>query len=218
MTRSRDTANIETVLTTKGDIYAATAAYTPSRLGVGSNNQVLTVDSSTSTGLKWADASSGGMTLLGSGTLSGSTVTLSSIPSTYNDLVIVLDGIVQSSSPNFVNIRFNNSTTNVWVWTYYSSTLTSQSYGGTLFVGSADTAYRMNTTGHNAFAFRISNYAAASRKAIHGTGAYKYSTDTNQIPFFTYGATGDTVAYDRVDIITAGGTFTAGNYKIYGVK
>jgi hypothetical protein len=54
MTRSRDVANIDGLLTTKGDIYAATAASTPARLGVGSNNQVLTADSSTATGLKWA--------------------------------------------------------------------------------------------------------------------------------------------------------------------
>jgi hypothetical protein len=54
MSRSRDVANIDTILTTKGDIYAATAASTPARLGVGANNTVLTADSSTATGLKWA--------------------------------------------------------------------------------------------------------------------------------------------------------------------
>lgn len=40
-------------LTTKGDIYAATASATPARLGVGTNDQVLTADSSTATGLAW---------------------------------------------------------------------------------------------------------------------------------------------------------------------
>ena len=48
----------KSTLTTKGDIYAATAASTPSRLGVGSNGQVLTADSAQSTGLRWADPSS----------------------------------------------------------------------------------------------------------------------------------------------------------------
>ena len=58
MSRSRDVANIDTILTTKGDIYAATAASTPARLGVGTNGQVLTAASTTATGLQWAAVSS----------------------------------------------------------------------------------------------------------------------------------------------------------------
>jgi hypothetical protein len=42
-------------LTTKGDVLTYDTA--PNRLGVGSNDQVLTADSSTATGLKWATAS-----------------------------------------------------------------------------------------------------------------------------------------------------------------
>jgi len=44
-----------TTLTTKGDIYAASAANTPIRLGVGTNNQVLSADSTAGTGLAWSD-------------------------------------------------------------------------------------------------------------------------------------------------------------------
>lgn len=59
MTRSRDVANIDGVLTAKGDIYAATAAATPARLGVGTNGQVLKANSATATGLEWAADSTG---------------------------------------------------------------------------------------------------------------------------------------------------------------
>ncbi len=44
--------------TTKGDLLAATASATLARLGVGTNNQVLTADSTQTTGIKWATATS----------------------------------------------------------------------------------------------------------------------------------------------------------------
>lgn len=53
----------KSTLTTKGDIYVATAASTPARLGVGSNDQVLTADSTTATGLKWGSAVTDGAVL-----------------------------------------------------------------------------------------------------------------------------------------------------------
>ena len=48
-----------TIVDAKGDIIAATAADTVARLAVGANNTVLTADSATATGLKWAAASAG---------------------------------------------------------------------------------------------------------------------------------------------------------------
>ena len=52
-----------TIFDAKGDIIAASAADTAARLAVGANNTVLTADSSTATGLKWATPAGGGKVL-----------------------------------------------------------------------------------------------------------------------------------------------------------
>ena len=83
------------IVDAKGDLITATAADTPARLAVGANDTVLTADSSTATGLKWATPSSGGLTLITETVASAnSSVTFSSIPSTYKQLLMVVTGLV----------------------------------------------------------------------------------------------------------------------------
>lgn len=54
-------AQQRSILTTKGDLYAATGDSTVVRVGVGTNGQVLVVDPTQSTGIKWADPAVGGL-------------------------------------------------------------------------------------------------------------------------------------------------------------
>lgn len=98
-----------TILDAKGDLISATAADSPARLPVGTNGQLLTADSSTSTGLKWATVSSGGMTLIQETSANAaSSLSFSSIPSTYKHLLLVWEGIYHSATGSWFDGRFNN--------------------------------------------------------------------------------------------------------------
>ena len=96
------------IVTTKGDLISATAASTPARIGVGTNGQVLTADSTKSTGLAWTTLSSGGMTLISTATPSAATtVSFTSIPTTYETLLLVWEGVYQSVSDQGFGVRMN---------------------------------------------------------------------------------------------------------------
>ena len=87
-----------TIFDAKGDIIAATAADTASRLAVGTNGQVLQADSTAATGLKWATPAGGALTLtdytptfnnitVGNGTLVSKYVTSGDLVYVYVSLV-----------------------------------------------------------------------------------------------------------------------------------
>lgn len=81
-------------LTTKGDLY--TFSTVNARLGVGSNGQVLSADSTTPTGLKWIAASSGSGTVTSVGS-ADSSINITN-PTTTPDLSVV-------SSPKLTTAR-----------------------------------------------------------------------------------------------------------------
>ena len=56
------------IVDAKGDLIAATAADTPARLAVGSNDELLIADSTASTGLKWGKPKGYGCSIYKSGT------------------------------------------------------------------------------------------------------------------------------------------------------
>lgn len=100
-------------LTTKGDLYTYSTGDT--RLGVGTNGQVLTADSAEATGLKWAAVTgyNPNYTLLNSGgtSLSGSSTQISGI-SAKNDLYVWILGASVAANGYTIGFTLNGDTGN----------------------------------------------------------------------------------------------------------
>ena len=95
--------------TTLGDLaYRSSTANVKTRLGLGTAGQVLTVNSG-ATAPEWAAAAVGGMTLISTTTLTGASVTLSSIPTTYKDLYLVIRNFKPATDGASFVYRFNAS-------------------------------------------------------------------------------------------------------------
>jgi hypothetical protein len=187
----------------KGDLVVGNATNDSGVLAVGSTNQVLTVDSSTATGLKWATpAAGGGMTLISTTTLSGSTTTISSIPQTYKHLYLVYAPFGGTG----VGLRFNTSTQ------YYGFSY-SVIAGSTFIDGS-------NGTGNDSFYMYgngmrgttwIPNYAGSDSKTHQSISHFDNKT------ILASGLWGDTVAITGLQFV-ASGTALSGKVYMYGVN
>jgi len=110
------TNSMATEITAKADLIVGTGNATFDNLPVGANGTVLTADSTVSpTGLKWAAPSSGGgMTLLSTTTLTGTSVTISSISGSYKHLLLLGKDLYSSSTAEKLQVRFNADTGSVY--------------------------------------------------------------------------------------------------------
>ena len=205
--------------TTLGDIeYRSATANTNTRLGIGSTGNVLTVAGGVPS---WAaPASGGGMTQLATGSLTGSTLTISDINQTYQDLRLVLAGVSLSTADN-AQIRINGVTTlyNSGGFSVSSSTVAIQagdvnSSAWTIALSNYPTA--ANTNSHQVVYFP--NYTAASSyKGWYGWSALTTDGSTSRSTFGA-GSNFVTGAITSMTIKTGSGDFDSGTYTLYGVK
>lgn len=226
------TAISPTLVDAKGDIIAASAADTVARLAVGSNDQVLTADSTTATGLKWATPAAGGMTLISETTASAlSSLSLSSIPQTYKQLLLVWNGIYHSATSTAFDIRFNNSSTLYYykggsIATNFTSLyhagndISSASQDGTSLFGRGITG-----TGDPIIAasgwLLIDNYASTTKHKNYSLQAAYY--DGSNQGKLGQGVYGSTSAITSIDVYRRTGTATFSNntntsIRLYGIS
>jgi len=211
-----DEKTAKSTLTTKGDIYAATAASTVARLGVGANDTVLTADSTAATGMKWATPAAGGMTLISTTTLSGATTTLSSIPQTYNALYLIVSGMTANTDNQNFRCLINNSTSLVSVSRVNNATASSNN-SATLLLAPLST---LRTSASNTWNIQIENYTSTTAfKPISFEGRY-IDQSSNDYTTFGGGAFISNTAVSSIVFDYGGGgvTFSGGTVLLYGVK
>ena len=103
-----DTTGMTNPMTTTGDTIYSSSGSTPARLGIGSTGNVLTVAGGVPT---WAaPASGGGMTLLTSGALSGSSTVFSFTSTGYINIQIHFKNVWLNTGANGIKMRINADT------------------------------------------------------------------------------------------------------------
>jgi len=111
----------KSILTTTGDIYYASSANTPARIGIGSSGQVLTVASGIPS---WATASGGGsLTLHSTTAMSGNTVSISLPASSagYKKLILLIVGWTMTGGNGYHTTRFNGVSSTIYFATARSA-------------------------------------------------------------------------------------------------
>jgi hypothetical protein len=211
-------------LTTKGDVWGYST--TNARVPVGTNGQILTADSAEATGVKWATpAGGGGMTQIATGTLSGSTLTLSSIAGTYKDLRLVLDNVQVNA---IVGLRFKVNNNSSAIYDGFSSEGRNSAIREAYYTGEnqIEWTYYRPVTGNNGNVYILDfpNYASSTAfKAVQligegncadgsGTGAGLPVINNSDFAVRTL------TAISEINLSLSSSTFAGGTYTLFGVN
>jgi len=210
------TNSMATAIDAKGDLVAGTGADAFARLGVGANGTVLTAASGETTGLSWAAPVTGGMTSIATGTLSGTSTSITGIPSGYIDLVLLVNDPFVNIASAF-GFRVNSiSTANHEVRLIRASgTNLTGSAGDTYLDANGNNVALPTSSSTNSAFFYVKNYTTTLYKNIQL--GYSSSVDNWSGLGFVPGLT---AAVTSIQVVTRNGTstFSGGTYTLYGVK
>ena len=202
--------------TTLGDIeYRSATANTNTRLGIGSTGQVLTVAGGVPS---WATSAAGGKTSVATGTLSGASLTISSIPATYKDLELHIFNFDPSTDAAGIEGRFNaDSGSNYF---FGKGTVSAN-------LGTATTQFELTGLGQDngtSTAFTqlyIPAYTNTTtwKPAIVDSWTNDPTSPTTQVGYQrTAVMWKNTAAISSIYLQTSAGTFSGGTYILYGVN
>lgn len=215
-----------TIVDAKGDLIAATAADTVSRLAIGANDTVLTADSTASTGMKWAAVSGGGMTLIATATPSAaSTVSFTSIPTTYKMLLVKFVARQSATNERF-SVRLNNESGAIYYFTAASITgtnltVTGGSSGNTSIGNSNQTAvvpYCATTDTSDQAQGEFWVYDANLSQSRHQTSWLSSGSTSYMTAGQAYADLATPAAISQIDFIRGGTQTITGTFYLYGVK
>jgi hypothetical protein len=197
--------------TTLGDIeYRSSTANTNTRLGIGTNGQSLIVSGGVPA---WGTPASGGMTLLTTMSLSGSSVTSSSFSSSYKALQIYVKNVIASGTAEFY-LRFNADT-----GANYSYRLLTNATSDSNF-GAANQIRFGNTTSQTDV--NLTSYAIIDLMTPSDTDSvfFKSVCSENSGPTLwqVAGVYDNAAAITSITLFPGSGTFTSGSALIYGVN
>lgn len=216
----------KTVVDAKGDLIAATAADTVDRLAVGANDTVLTADSSTATGLKWAAPGGAGAnwTAVNAGgtSLTGgvSTVTISGITGADKLMIYFFNATSASASSTF-RIRFNTDSGGNYY--NYGQELNIPSTYATTYqkeLNSNNTGVVMGVMGNTHFSLvsgylMVSGGNAAGNKMYNGSAGVTVDNGTGGIGYNLGGRWDNSATITSVSIVSSSGNFDNGEIFVW---
>ena len=220
---SDDTNAIQNaIVDAKGDLIGATAADTPSRLAVGTDGQLLTADSTEATGLKWSTVSSESITLLQTISLAGiETVTSSSIPSTYTNLLFVVENVSSPGANYDLGLRFNGDTANNYSSRGFFQQAGSASGDESTNVAQIQICTAATPTGNkagtgivNVYRYTDTSGVVASVQSYGNLGATTFRA-ANKLCYYNGASAISTVTFFYIQ---TGANWSTGTIYIYGVK